>query len=124
MAIPTVSGSYPYPNPQGPERTFYQGYAAGATQGILRILPTITTSGSFVATNLMVSCYDASAGAAISVRIKNDEIFKLSGASISSHVISFNPGVRSAAAIDTNTCDLNITGATAGASCYILGYFD
>jgi hypothetical protein len=123
MAIPTATGSWSYPYENSPKRSFYQGVASAATLGTLPIISTISAAGIFTLTKLMFAVYDASATAGVQIKLKNDVIFRFSGATISTHTIDLGPGIKSAAS-DTQTVELLTTGVTCGVSCYAYGYME
>jgi hypothetical protein len=124
MALPTITGIYPHPGADGPERTFYQGFNTGATQGVLKILGTITATQDFILTDFMASVVTPTDGATVSVKIKNEVIHVMGAMSttICSHE-HFCPGIR-ATKLSTNTAELVVANATATVSMWVRGYFD
>jgi len=128
MAFPTITGVYRYPYQNSPERTFYQGFNSGGTVGVMKILPTITTSGKFCLTKMFLNVSDPTAASTITIKLKTDTIAVLQGTAINSWQYDFSPsGIVSAewatTTAATNTVELVIAGATCQASCYVLGYF-
>lgn len=124
MALPTITGTYPHPGENGPERVFYQGFNTGATQGVLKLMGTITATQDFVLTDFMASVVVPTDSATVTIKIKNEPIHVMGAMSttICSHE-HFCPGIR-VTKLSTNTAELFIAAATATVSGWVRGYFD
>ena len=125
MALPTITGVYPYPNSNSPERTFYQGYASGATVGVLKCIGTISAAQDFVLTDFMASVVIPTDGATVTVKVKDEPIhmFGAMSTTIDTHICFGGSGLR-VSAKSTNTVELLVANASATVSIWARGYFD
>ena len=123
MAAPTVGVGAAYPYEGSPHRTFYQGGKTGGTDGTYNILDTISAASDFIITKFAISIYDPTAGATLQLKVKNTVMANFSGATQGTYIMDLHPGVKFTGA-DTKTCELIVTGNTAGATSFVMGYFD